>query len=371
MRDVPWLAGARRFLGVGRMLVVAAVVGAIGPAPAPALAHVASFVPDGARQATQDVTQDAGGAPASLSGRVVRGGSEDARDEIDQNAEPERVERAGVPSMTVELHRVTAEGGSIIDSTVTGPDGSFRFSLSDDEERPLFLVAARHLGVRYFGPALHAGLEPEGPYEVVVYDTSAVASAPADLRVAVRHVVVTRGPAGGLDVAEVIDVIGPTDRTLVAASDTLALWSTALPDEAAQVEELEGQLPTGAVEFLEGRARLRSMVPPAGVRLSYTYRVPGETLELLIEHPTARVDLVVAGADAEVRGAAHAETSTRAGRLLHRYEGVSLEPGETLEVRLITPGTGGAGDRWVWIWLAIGAGLLAAAGALWWTGRTV
>jgi len=318
------------------------------------------------RQAAQDAVRE---TPSSLVGRVVRGGSGAGRDVLDRTAEPEPGERAGVPSMTVELHRVTADGGSVVDSAVTGADGSFRFSLSDDEARPLFLVAARHQGVRYFGPALHAGLEPEGPYEVVVYDTSAVAAAPAGLRVAVRHVVVTRGPGGGLDVAEVIDVVGSTDRTLVAASDTLALWSTALPAEAAQVEELESQIPTGAVEFLEGRARLRSMIPPAGVRLSYTYRLPGETLDLPIEHPTARVELVVAGADAEVRGAAHAETSTRAGRLLHRYEGASLAPGETLEVRLIADGTGGAGDRWVRIWLAIGAGLLAAAGALWWTGR--
>lgn len=336
---------------------------AIALASAPAIAHAAPFIPDAAQEAGQET-------PSSLSGRVVRGGDGDGRDVLDLAAEPEPGERTGIPSMTVELHRVTADGGAIVDSTVTGPDGSFRFSLSDDEERPLFLVAARHQGVRYFGPARHAGLELEGPYEVVVYDTSAVASPPADLRVAVRHVVVTRGPAGGLDVAEVIDVIGPTDRTLVAASDTLALWSTALPDEAAMVEELEGQMPTGAVEFLDGRARLRSMVPPAGVRLSYTYRVPGETLELPIEHPTARVELVVAGADAEVRGATHAETSTRAGRLLHRYEGTSLEPGETLEVRLVEAGTGGAGDPWVWIWLAIGTGLLAGAGALWWTGRS-
>lgn len=341
--------------GVGPML--AAALAAIVLASTPTPAHASPFM-----AAAQET-------PASLSGRVVRGGDGDGRDVLDLAAEPEPGERTGVPSMTVELHRVTADGGSVVDSTVTGPDGSFRFSLSDDEERPLFLVAARHQGVRYFGPAQHAGFEPESPYEVVVYDTSAVASAPADLRVAVRHVVVTRGPAGGLDVAEVIDVIGPTNRTLVAASDTLALWSTALPDEAAMVEELEGQMPTGAVEFLDGRARLRSMVPPAGVRLSYTYRVPGETLELPIEHPTARVELVVAGADAEVRGATHAETSTRAGRLLHRYEGTALESGETLEVRLVEAGTGGAGDPWVWIWLAVGTGLLAAAGALWWTGR--
>lgn len=347
--------------GAGPLLGLCGLLGllvALGPAAAPAIAAPTA---QDAPQSTRPV----------LAGRVVRGEDEERRgDVLDLNVEPEeQAELAGVASITVELHRVTAAGGSVVDSAVTAPDGSFRFTLSDDEERPLFLVAARHQGVRYFGPAMHAGLEPDDPYEVVVYDTSAVGAPPADLRVAVRQIVVTRGRESGLDVAEVIDVIGPTDRTLVAASDTLALWSTALPEDAAQVEALEGQVPTGAVEFLDGRAVLRSMVPPAGVRLSYTYRVPGETLELSIEHPTARVELVVAGAEAEVRGAAHAETSTRAGRLLHRYEGSSLEPGETLEVRLVATGSGGGADPWVWIWLAIGTGLLAAAGALWWTGQ--
>jgi len=352
--------GPGRPAAAGLVLWSLAALAQVGPTSAPAASAPAAW------PLTQDAVRS---APPVLSGRVVRGGEGgDGRDVLDLTAEPDERERPGIASMKVELHRVTADGGSVVDSAVTASDGTFRFTLSDDDERPLFLVAARHEGVRYFGPALHAGLEPDGPYEVVVYDTSAVAVPPIDLRVAVRHVVVTRGPDGGLDVAEVIDVIGPPDRTLVAASDTLALWSTALPEDAAQFEELEGQITTGAVDVLAGRVRLRSMVPPAGVRLSYTYRVPGETLELPIEHPTARVELVVAGAEAEVRGAAHAETSTRAGRLLHRYEGASLEPGESLKVRLFATGNGGSGDRWVWIWLTIGTGLLAAAGVLWWTG---
>lgn len=336
------------------MAIAATAAGLAVASPVPPAAVAASPV----ALAAPSVTQSAQARPPALAGRVVHGGG----------GVPEGADRPGVPAATVELHRVTADEGAIVDSVVTSDDGSFRFALSDDEERPIFLVAARHQGVRYFGPAMHAGMESEGPYEVAVYDTTAVSAPPSDLRVTVRHVVVTRGPAGGLDVAEVIDIVGPPDRTLVAASDTLTLWSTALPEDAAHFQELEGRMPTGGVEFIDGRARLRSMLPPAGVRLSYTYRVRGETLKLPIEHPTARVELVVAGAEAEVRGAAHAETSTRAGRLMHRYEGASLESGETLEVRLVR--SGGATDRWVWIWAAVGVGLLTAAGALWYTGRS-
>lgn len=294
-------------------------------------------------------------APSALAGRVVHG-----------------VEGAGIGGAHVELHRVTSGGGAIVDSATAGEDGSFRFRLSDDESRPIFIVAARHQGVRYFGPALHAGLSSDGPYEVPVYDTMLVSTPPGNLRVGVRHIVVTPGPGGGLDVAEVFDIVGADDRTLVPAGDTVALWSTALPEGATEPTALEGGVPSDAVEFADGRVQLRSMIAPAGVRLSYTYGVPDDRIELPIEHPVDRVELVVASAEAEVEGATHAETTTRDGRVIHRYEGASLEPGETLGVRLVArggAGGGGVSDRWVWIWAAIGGGLLAAAGALWWTGR--
>lgn len=289
------------------------------------------------------------GGESRLAGHVVHG-----------------VEGGGIAGATVELHRVTTEGGSVVDSTVTAADGAFAFRLPEGEGRPIFLAAARHDGVRYFGPALHAGVETGEAYEVMVYDTVAVSAPPEDLRVGVRHIVVSRGRTGsGLDVAEVVDIIGEDDRTIVPASDTLALWSTALPEDAREPQALEGGAPAGSVVFDDGRARFRAMIAPAGVRITYAYGLDGDELEIPIEHPTDRVDVVVAGVDAEVSGAAHAETSTRNGQLMHRYEGTNLEPGETLEVRLVT---GGDTDPWVWIWVAIGTVLLAAAGLIVWLG---
>lgn len=300
--------------------------------------------------------EEAGGGTAQparaseLTGRVVHG-----------------VEGSGIADATVELHRVTSEGGSVADSTVAAADGSFAFELPDEEGRPIFLAAARHDGVRYFGPALHAGVETGEAYEVIVYDTVAVSAPPENLRVGVRHIVVTRGRTGdGLDVAEVVDIVGADDRTLVPAEDTLALWSTALPEAAHEPQALEGGVPAGSVVFDGGRVQLRSMIAPAGVRVTYAYGLDGDELEIPIEHPTDRVDVVVAGIDAEVSGAAHVESSTRNGQLMHRYEGTDLEPGEMLDVRLVS---GGDTDPWVWIWVAIGSVLLAAAGIVAWFGR--
>lgn len=305
----------------------------------------------GVAQATEQA------APSELTGRVVRGpGTGD-----------ENNGREGIGGVEVELHRVTAGGGGKVDSTTTGPDGGFRFRMeADDEERPLYLAAVRYQGVRYFGPALHSGMSGDEPYEVVVYDTTMVATPPTDLRVGVRHVVVTPGPDGGLDVAEVVDVIGPEDRTIVAASDTLSLWSTALPDGARNVQVIEGGAPAEVVRFVGGRVELGSMVTPVGVRLSYTYDLGGDELEVPIEHPTDRVEVVVAGAEAEVNGASHAETTTRGGRLIHRYEGTSLEPGQTIRIELVD--SGGGVDRWALVWAAIGLALLGGAGALALTG---
>lgn len=297
-------------------------------------------------------------ASTQLTGRVVH--RVGAGEEMDGGE--------GVADVQVELHRVTAGGGEVVDSTVSGPDGGFRFRLeADDEARPLYLAAVRYQGVRYFGPALHSGMSAEEPYEVAVYDTTTVTAPPADLRVGVRHVVVTPGPEGGLDVAEVVDVIGPDDRTIVAASDTLSLWSTALPEGARNPQVIEGGAPAEVIRFVGGRVELGSMVTPVGVRLSYTYGLDGDELEVPIEHPTDRVEVVVAGAEAEVSGASHAETTTRAGRLIHRYEGTSLKPGETIGIRLVDEGHGV--DRWALIWAAIGLALLGGAVALALTGR--
>lgn len=276
-----------------------------------------------------------------LAGRVVHG-----------------VEEAGIEGARVELHRVTETGGGIVDSTTSGPDGAFRFRLPGDEGRPLFLAAARYEDVRYFGPPRHAGMDAAEPYEVLVYDTAAVGAPPEDLRAAIRQIVVAPGLEGGLDVAEIVDVVGPSDRTLVAADDSVALWSVPLPDGASAPRVVDGGVAAGSVEFTGGRAVLRSMISPVGVRMSYAYAIEGDELEITLAHPTDRLEVVVIGADAEVRGAAHAETSTRRGHLVHRYEAASLAAGETVAVALVTPGRV---DRWVWIWAAIGAALLAAA----------
>lgn len=276
----------------------------------------------------------------SLEGRVVHG-----------------VTGVSVPGAEVELHRVTAEGGSVADSAQSAADGGFRFSLSS-AAGAVWLAAARYQGVLYFGPALHSSPPDAEPYEVAVYDTTTAWEAPPDVRVAIRQIVVARATGGGFDVVEVFDLAAMPDRTLVPGADTVALWAATLPRDAVGVQSIEGGAPEEGVRFAAGGVELHSVLSPLGARVAYTYRVAGEELDLPVEHPTDRVELVVVDLDAEVRGAVHAETAERGGRVHHRYEGLDLAAGDRIRVRRVTPG---GLDVWVLLWASGGVLLLVAA----------
>lgn len=286
----------------------------------------------------------------TLDGRVVHG-----------------VDSSAVAGVRVELHRVTATSGSVTDSTLSARDGSFSFTLPEaSDSGELWLAAARAQGIVYFGPPRHAGQSTEEPYEVLVFDSLTVHSPPEDLRVGIRHLVVTLGQAGGFDVAEVIDVLGPPDRTLVPVPDTLAIWTTSLPASAAGPRALEGGVATDAVAFGTGNVQLRSMISPVGARVTYVYSTPRTEIEILIEHPTDRLEVVVAGVDAEVSGATPAGSSVMGGETVRRYEAEAVAPGS--RIRVAVAEVRGAGSSAL-IWAVVGAGLLLAAAILWWTGN--
>lgn len=282
----------------------------------------------------------------SLEGRVVR-----------PTGEP-------VPGVPIELHRITSTAGSVADSGRSAAAGAFRFDVEDTPERAIYLVAAEHQGVTYFGPPLHLPLDGQRGYEVIVYDTVAVSVRPTGTRVGMRHVVVTPS-AGGLDVAEVYDIVGAEDRTLVP-SEGVALWASALPDGAASVRPVDDGLAPASVEVTSDSVRFSGVLSPAGMRIGYAYRIPGEVLRLGVQHPTDRVEIVVAGFPASVEGAVHAETGIRGQQAFERYEATSLDSGDELRVRWLVPG---GFDRWVVIWLAGGVLLLAAAATLWFVDR--
>jgi hypothetical protein len=274
-----------------------------------------------------------------------------------------------VSGATVELHRVTSSAGEIADSTTSAVDGSFSFALPEDSDPvALWLAAARNEGVLYFGPATHAGQVADGEYTVVLYESTIVEEPPTDLRLAVRHLVVTPGTAGGYDVAEVMDIVGPPGVTLVPASDTMAIWSSSLPSSARGPRAIQGGVPTEAVSFADGEVRLNTMLSPSGARVTFVYATERPDLEIRIDHPTDRLDIVVYDPSAAVTGARPANSVVRNGQELQRYELTDIAPGAVISIssRVSEP----VGGRPIW-WGLLGLVLLsAAAGLWWWDGRS-
>ena len=158
----------------------------------------------------------AAGAQATLTGRVVKGG-------------------APVPGAPVELHRVTRDTSGMIARTESGADGVFAFPVPPADTGGVNVVFATAMveGVRYFGPALHPG-DPGRGYQVVAYDTTSSKAAVDSLRLARRDVILMPGPRGGWDVAEVVRVENPLDRTVVGEGGT-PVFGVTVPPGALEV----------------------------------------------------------------------------------------------------------------------------------------
>ncbi|MFQ5746675.1 MAG: hypothetical protein ACE5HF_05595 [Gemmatimonadota bacterium] len=282
------------------------------------------------------------------------------------------IDSTGAVGVEVELHRVTRDSGGVADRTRSGADGSFRFRRDEPEgSSAVFVVSARYGGIRYFGPPMHAGTQGSGEYDVLVYDTLEVSS-PPDLSVGVRHLLITPDPGAGdlVDVAEVIDVGGRPDRTIVPTAEASAVWVGRLPPGARGATVVPGGLPADQVSIDADRVLVRAPVPPTGVRLTIRYRVPVGRLEVPIDHPTRHFELLIAGGDVEasVDGLAGGEALDVSGLPYRRFSGSSLTPGTKVGADLTrrAPGRTGA-----WLWLLAGGVLLAAALGTWrWRGAS-
>ncbi len=284
------------------------------------------------------------GAQVALEGRVVAG-----------------LDSVPVGPVQVELHRVSQEGGAVLDSVLSSADGRFRFTIdTSGAGSSLFLAAVRRDGVVYFGPALHAGMEPDGPYRVVVFDTTAATGPVGGARVALRHVVVSPLGPGAVEVAEVFDVTGTPDRTWVPGPDSVAVFRAPLAAGARQLERLEGGLPGRALRLADGALEVRTSLAPAGFRAAVAYLAAGPDVVIPVEHPTDRLDVILVGAEAaRLEGLVPADDPAMgAGSGARRFAASNLLPGDRVEVEIGVPGS--SRDR-ATLWLGIGLALLAGA----------
>jgi hypothetical protein len=283
-----------------------------------------------------------------LEGRVLRGDS------------------TPVAEVLVELHRITADSGTVVDSARTGADGAFRFAIEVKEDPgAVYLAGARYAGILYWGPALHGGgAVPDagtGSLAIAVYDTMAVNEPVRELAVGMRHIVVTPGGAG-LQVDEMIDVKGSGGRTVVSAIDSVPVWRGSLAQDAHGAIPAATEISPQDVLLRGTEVGLLRMLPPTGARIAISYVITSLDFVLSIEHATDRLEVLVVdvpGLEVDASGVQPASTtSVDTGVSMHRFTASRLSSGQTirLAMRIAEPGS-----RRAWPWFVVGVVLAVAA----------
>jgi hypothetical protein len=269
---------------------------------------------------------------------------------------------SAVPGVTVLMHRITADAGEVVDSTATDARGRFSLSMSDSEDpAALFAAAALNDGVNYFGPAMHAGMEPSDPYTIVVHDTETIDGTLTDSRIMLRHVVVSPTAHGLVQITEVVDVAGEPGRALATASVVDPIWVIDLPAGIESWTPVAGGLPAEALSLVGNRVEVRAKLPPTGMRVAYAYFREGPEVELPVAHPTDRLEVILVGADEENLVGLNPGSSADLPPASNakRFVATALEPGAAVGLTLESES---APTGAVLIWVIVGLLLLVAAG---------
>lgn len=287
------------------------------------------------------------GEVRSVRGRVVRGGGAVARP---------------LAGAWVVLHRVGTDRAAPLDSARTDAGGgyAFRYRPSGDSTA-LYFVSSTYGGIAYFSSPLRARSVSGEDAELVAYDTT---SAPLDIRVRARHLVVSAPDSSGTrTVVEIFELSNDSSVTRVARGDAGAVWESDLLDGARDARIGQTDFSPEAVRFAGGRARLFAPFAPGLKQVSFSYTVPAaardfslhvsspsDVLEVLVEDPLARVEgggLVASG------------PTTVSGRAYARFLGEDI-PADAV-VLVHAPSRGPASNMQVRVFVivaALGAALL-------------
>lgn len=267
-----------------------------------------------------------------------------------------------VPAAMVILHRITADTGEVADSTQSDAEGRFKLTITaDDTPETIYAAAAVRDGVSYFGPAMHAGMEPPDPYRIFVAETETITGPIEGGAVTFRHVVVSPTAHGLLQIAEVVDVAGVPGRAVRMEDESRPIWSIQLPDGVQSWSVIEGGLPPEALTFVDDRVEARATLPPNGMRLAYSYYSDGSKLEFPVEHATDRFELILVGAGVkELSGLRPGDaTDLPPGEAAKRFVAAGISPGGSVGLTVRSEQTSRGP---VLTWGLIGVALLIAAG---------
>ena len=239
--------------------------------------------------------------PQKVEGQVVRPGVSDM---------------LPVAGVWVTLHRVGSDHAAPLDSVRADSRGRYAFNFTrTGDQHAVYFVSAAYGGVAYFTPPLAHSIVRGQEAEIAVFDTT---SGHVPISVRGRHVVISAVNANAVrTITEVFEIANDSSVTKVAGSgDDGAVWTTAFPERATSFQVSQGDVPSGAVRFADGRAHIYAPIAPGIKQVSFTYSMPASAFPLRI--PVARDTQILEVLIEE-------ETGAVAGAKLKEVAPVSLE----------------------------------------------
>lgn len=238
----------------------------------------------------------------------------------------------------IVLHRVGSDRAAPLDSVRSGAGGRFRFRYAAfGAADALYFVSATYGGIAYFSAPLRTEVVRGGDADIMVYD---ITSDTTELRMQGKHLVVSLPRGSKREIAEIFEIENTGVRT-VTARDSIAVWSTTLPDDADSVAVAPGDVSAGAVSFRRGRAELYAPLSPGVRQLVLTYSLPAESfpISLPVERATSVLEVLMEDPRGDVAGAGLAEVAAAAieGRTFRRFTARDVPASAVVRVNAPAP----------------------------------
>jgi hypothetical protein len=228
--------------------------------------------------------------PQHVTGHVVR---------------PVKHDMLPVGGVWVTLHRVGSDRAAPLDSTRAGGDGGYSFTYArSGDPAAIYFVSAKYAGIAYFTPPLKTASVRGDDAEIVVFDTTSIHPA---IGVRGHHIVVSSADTNGMrSVTEVFELANDTSVTFVSSGSApeQATWTTRLPAKAREFRVSQGDFPSAAVTFVNGRARVYAPIAPGLRQFAMSYELPGSVFPIRypIESQTSVLEVLIEDPEGSVEG---------------------------------------------------------------------
>ncbi|HUQ47382.1 MAG TPA: hypothetical protein VM053_03950 [Gemmatimonadaceae bacterium] len=212
-----------------------------------------------------DTTQIPRG-PQHVAGQVVRPGKD---------------KMLPVPNVYVTLHRVGTDHAAPLDSVRADDAGHYAFDFRrSGEPGAIYFVSAMYGGVAYFTPPLQHSTVTGEEAEIAVFDTT---SGPVPISIRGHHVIVSAVDVNAeRSVTEVFELANDSSVTRVPSASGSAVWSSLLPAGAKSFKVTQGDVPSAAIKFEDGKAQVYAPLAPGLKQIAITYSMPARNFPMSI-----------------------------------------------------------------------------------------